>query len=94
MPLSEAVVQEIRRVLAEVDVEGLIDEGAPRDEYDAEARQLAFRIQQEGIPSEEGLFEWLRQIWASSFELTGEDIAKRETSLRTAARHISWFSER
>jgi hypothetical protein len=87
-------VQDIRKVLANLDVEGLTRIGAPRDEYDSEARELAFRIQQEGVPSEDGLFEWLRQIWTTNFDLGPEDIAKRENSLRTAAKHIRCFSER
>lgn len=94
MPLSDAVVQGVRKVLSDEDIEGLIEIGAPRDEYDSEARDLAFRIQQEGMPSEQELLEWLRLIWSRNFNLGHEELAQREECLRVAAERIYSFSQR
>ena len=91
MPPSEYVVQVARQILAEADIEGLIKAGAPRDEYDAEARDVAFQWQQHQEQlSEDAVYNWLRISWARSFDLDDNDLVKRDDALRAAAHRIYW----
>jgi hypothetical protein len=45
-PKSESLLQKIKYALNEEDVEGLLALGAPRDEYDGEARLIEEKLNQ------------------------------------------------
>ena len=53
----------IRSILVNLDPEGLLRMGAPTDEYDGEAKTIAYAIEQ-GIPITP---QYVRDVWLCSF---------------------------
>ena len=72
------------------DVEGLLELGAPNDEYFHEAKTIASELEQltPGTESEDGIAAVIAKVWAKSFELSDEDLDKRYSALRRVARQI------
>lgn len=75
------------------DVEGLLELGAPRDEYSHEAKTIASELDEltTGAASEENIAGVIAKVWAKSFELSDEDLDKRYTALHRVARQILAF---
>lgn len=70
----------IRNALSDIDVEGLIAQGVPEDEYESEARQIFENIlllPGDGV-NEESVKKILHQVWGQSFDLTAHEIKLRE----------------
>lgn len=80
----------IDNALRAEDVEGLLELGAPNDEYSHEAKTIASELQEltPGTESEDDIAAVIAKVWAKSFELSNEDIDKRHTALRRIARQI------
>jgi hypothetical protein len=71
--------EKIRDALRAEDIEGLIELGAPSDEYDDEATQIAEAVAElpEGKVSAENIIAIIALIWAKSFDRSSDEIAKR-----------------
>lgn len=77
----------INAILMSDDIEGFIALGAPRDEYDFEARQIADLVR-DSILSEEEISKIIAAVWMSSFGLDDTDLEKRLPAIKIAARKI------
>ena len=56
-------LERVRNVLVDLDPEGLIQMGAPTDEYDGEARTIAHAIESGVIITS----QYIRDVWLCSF---------------------------
>lgn len=83
-------VSAVDNALRAEDVEGLLELGAPNDEYSHEAKTIASKLDEltPGAASEDSITAVIANIWAKSFELSDEDLDKRYTALRRVARQI------
>jgi hypothetical protein len=82
--------QTINEYLREEDVEGLIAIGAPADEYESEAKDIA-RALDAFQPAEQtgaNIAAALALIWARYFNLSADDMALRLPSLQRVAGKI------
>lgn len=83
----------IKELVATADIEGFIADGAPADEYDAEAEDLFRGIQyfapKELIPLR--IMPILKRIWSVSFNVIGEDLDRRMPALEGLAKQIERF---
>ncbi len=82
---------EIEEVLRSEDVEGLLDLGAPRDEYSSEARSIASALAAIEVHdlTEDRLAAVVRSVWTRSFgPLSEADLAKRASAFRQVAQRI------
>lgn len=77
----------IDKALRESDIEGLIAGGAPADEYEGEAEMIAAAIG--ALPpadfTHENVVEIITYIWADSFDLDEEAMARRQDALEKLA---------
>lgn len=73
------------------DVEGLIEAGAPNDEYDDEAAQCFTAIQAmpDNEVTKEAVLDVLSVIWAKSFNLGSDELALRAPELEKAAQQLT-----
>jgi hypothetical protein len=81
----------IREVLNSVDIEGLLQVGAPADEYESEAQMIATAISQtsESDLTEERLLHVIRRVWTEMFgPFSDEEIKKRDAVFLQVARQI------
>jgi hypothetical protein len=81
----------INAILQTEDPEGLLQLGAPSDEYFSEAKRIAASLKSlpGGILTAEGVSTAIETVWQSSFgPFTEEDIANRRPYLRRIARRI------
>lgn len=76
-------ISDINQVLIQEDIEGLIEAGAPDDEYRDEAIQLAAALVQ--LKNEEktveSIFSLLFLIWVEAFELGEPEMRVRQDAL-------------
>lgn len=82
---------QIQQVLNDEDIEGLLQVGAPSDEYEAEARMIAEAITQahESKLTEEHLTAVVRRTWAEMFGPFSEDqLRRREAAFQRVARRV------
>ena len=83
----------IKELTREADIEGFIANGAPADEYDAEAEELFKAIQhfatKELVPVR--LMPILKRIWAVSFNVSGDELLSRQPALDNLANQIARF---
>ena len=83
----------LKELFATADVEGLIADGAPLDEYDPEAKNFFAAIAE--YPVERiiaaNLMPTLEAIWAHAFALDAEQLAKRRPALASLADQIARF---
>ena len=80
----------IDSILVTEDIEGLIEAGAPADEYVDEAAQLTASIEnlvREDI-NEASILALISAIWLKSFELSKDDMELRLPALRRVAHKI------
>jgi hypothetical protein len=80
----------VENILREEDIEGLIQLGAPADEYNPEAREIAAAMSRlGGEASEEQVVQVVGDVWKEFFDLSPEDIeARGEAFLRVAHRLV------
>lgn len=72
------------------DIEGLIEAGAPPDEYADEAAQLAavIELMSPDDRSAESILAALSLIWVHSFDLTQDDMELRLPALRQVSEKL------
>lgn len=79
----------VENILREEDIEGLIQLGAPADEYDLEARAIAAAISRlGGQATEEQVAQAVRDIWKEFFDLSTEDLEARGEAFRRVAHRL------
>lgn len=80
----------IERILMQEDIEGLIEAGAPQDEYADEAAQLAAAIEIMNVEerSKEAISSALAIIWVNSFELADTDLKLRLDAIERVSQQI------
>ncbi len=83
-------LEDIENILREEDIEGLIETGAPQDEYSSEARTIGEAINEMSGEELSGdtLMSIISLIWSESFNLSEEDIALRLPSIRSTTNKI------
>ncbi len=81
---------QVLHVLNEEDIEGLLKTGAPRDEYESEARLIAQAVTQAGgLPiTEERLAALVGDTWQRMFGLSKEQSRRRREAFRRVAQRI------
>ncbi len=87
MPIT---LPNISTLLMQGDLEGLIEMGAPSDEYDEEAAQIAaavLSLSHEEI-TEETIVAIISLVWIKSFELSDEALKLRLPAIRVIAEKI------
>lgn len=84
MEITKTVVQQ---ALDEEDVEGLLQLGAPKDEYSYEAETISSRLR-EADANEDVAMEIIRAVWMKAFDLAAEDNEKRSEAYRRVAKRI------
>ena len=84
----------IRAILREEDIEGLIALGAPEDEYDFEGQEIELAVSRLDKRDEDDLVHVIEKVWRKFFELGAEDIALRRDAFRRAARRILTGTQR
>lgn len=86
----QITVSSIDNILIQEDIEGFIEAGAPADEYQDEAAQIAASIARlaEADFLEENILAIISLIWIKSFELAEKDVALRLPALRRVTRAI------
>ncbi|MFZ5930347.1 MAG: hypothetical protein ACOY15_03915 [Pseudomonadota bacterium] len=86
----QITVSSIDNILIQEDIEGFIEAGAPADEYQDEAAQIAASIARlaEADFLEENILAIISLIWIKSFELAENDVALRLPALRRVTRAI------
>ena len=88
--MKEDLNQTIRRILIEEDIEGLIEMGAPRDEYDPEVSRIEGRIQRLPNPDEDAVIGVVEAVWNEMFgPFDSSDTLQRVDSIRRLARRIA-----
>lgn len=84
-------VIEIDDILKKHDIEGLLEMGAPQDEYMDEAQDVYEAL--EGLQKQESVFDHVLQIltkvWRDSFNLDETDMHRREANIVNCAKEIS-----
>jgi hypothetical protein len=85
-------LKEMKTLFAEHDVEGLIALGAPRDEYDHAATNVAQKLKiveflQERI-DHSAILEVLIEVWGKSFNLQGAELEMRRKELSKLAGRV------
>lgn len=80
----------IETILIDLDIEGLIELGAPNDEYGSEAqiisRALSTLLEKE--VTQENISEVIAQVWRESFNLSSADLELRNSAIRIAAQTL------
>jgi hypothetical protein len=83
----------LKELFAAADVEGLIADECPLDEYDPEAKH--FYEATKGFPtssfSAENTLPLLEQLWVKQFMLTEEQLGQRRPALAGLAQQIARF---
>ena len=81
----------IDALLQAEDIEGLLEAGAPADEYAAESRNIAAALNTLEVDerTEDAIFAILSLEWVQSFELTPDELEKRLPAIRRVARRIT-----
>lgn len=78
---------QIDAIFQETDIEGLIAQGAPYDEYSSEAEFVASSLG--ALPqdsfSEEAIVAIISSIWAQTFNLAENELSLRLPDIRKAA---------
>ena len=82
-----AVIDKISEALVREDIEGLINLGAPQDEYTFEARKIAEAVGAAKL-SEDEIADIIAEVWVNSFGLQSEDLDKRLPGIKVVAREI------
>jgi hypothetical protein len=85
-------LKQFKDLFSEHDIEGLIEQGAPLDEYDEEAMKLAQRLKDQEFVGTKidhaAIVDALTGIWSESFDLRGEELEKRRQNLTKLALEV------
>ena len=83
-------VSDVNELLIQEDVEGFIELGAPRDEYESEAALIAAAILQlkENEQTEDAILSVMAIIWMNNFNLDDDEMQQRIPALRRIAQEI------
>ena len=86
----QITLSSIDHILVREDIEGFIEAGAPVDEYQDEAAQIAAAVNMltEENFREDTVLAIVTLVWSKSFELGEEDMALRLLALRRVAQAI------
>ncbi|WP_263371302.1 hypothetical protein [Granulicella cerasi] len=86
-------LESINEIVATVDVEGYLAEGAPGDEYEIEAEEIHEAISTWSIEelTADRLEPVLADIWQGAFEYNDAQLAERKPKLRALAEEIAKF---
>jgi len=86
----QITVSRIDNILVREDIEGFIEAGAPADEYQDEAAQIAAAITMVTVEkfNEDTILAIVSLVWMKSFELSEEDMALRLPALRRVTQTI------
>ena len=87
----KVTTSDIQRILNAEDIEGLLELGAPPDEYSQEAETIAATLRQDTrvVISEESLTTIILDAWARWFgPLSDDDLRRRSPAFRNVARRI------
>ncbi|MEQ1890364.1 MAG: hypothetical protein ABL951_14480 [Alphaproteobacteria bacterium] len=92
----QITVSSIDTILIQGDIEGFIEAGAPADEYQDEAAQIAASITllAEEDFREEYILAIICLVWIKSFDLAEEDVALRLPALRRVTQAIPGLRSR
>ena len=84
MDVSYTDVETIFRV---EDIEGLIEMGAPDDEYDSEAKEIFDTLKGFGEDqfTEDNIVAVISRVWKKMFDLDENDISKRMPAFKKVA---------
>lgn len=79
----------IKTILHDEDIEGLIKIGAPADEYNGEAAEIASEIYRlQGQSTEKQVAQVVEEVWKRSFDLGRADLKLRRDAFRRVAQRI------
>ena len=85
-------LKRMTELFAEFDVEELIAEGAPRDEYDDEANAVAQKIMDLNFVKtkvdQAAILNGLIDVWGKSFNLNENELEKRRENLSKLATKV------
>lgn len=86
----KASLTRIQQILSKKDVEGLIADGAPDDEYDDEAKKILEALQRlNPLEYDEAhIVSIITLTWQKHFNLDKEDLEKRLPEIKETAREI------
>lgn len=86
-------LESVQQLVREADIEGLLAQGAPADEYEPEEQAILSAIAH--LPTAQltamNLQPILKGIWCAAFNVSGEDLAKRDIQLAALAEQIERF---
>lgn len=87
MSISHTAIQ---KLLNTEDIEGLVELGAPEDEYAAEAKEIVVAVHKLGKEqmTEANIVAIIALVWAKSFNLSEQDIKKRLSAFKRVAGHM------
>jgi hypothetical protein len=71
---------DVKNILNQYDIEGLLEIGAPNDEYESEAQDIASALNEleQNYFDAEHIFALIMDIWQKNFELAEDDLLKRK----------------
>jgi hypothetical protein len=80
----------INTLLIEMDIEGLIADGAPSDEYESEAQAIFESLSQldEHELTQRNVLKIIDAVWMQSFNLEDSGLGLRQLALNTLANRI------
>lgn len=83
-------LENIERILIEEDIEGLIEDGAPEDEYSSEAEDIAKALSEftEEDINEDNVAKVISLIWAESFNLSDNELQQRLPAIRRVVQGV------
>ncbi len=83
-------LERIRDVLKQGDIEGLIEIGAPQDEYDSEAQMIWQEMMsfESAALDDKTVVAIVRRVWEDMFELDDQNLGKRTDAFASVAREI------
>lgn len=82
-------VEQIRQILNEEDIEGLLQAGAPADEYETEAERITQAVAQADELTEDRLTVVVQTMWREMFgPLSEEQLGLRHSAFRRVAHRI------
>jgi hypothetical protein len=88
--IMKNTLSKINELLVKEDIEGLIDAGAPSDEYEDEAAQILATILllDKDQQKSENVLAVVSLIWMKSFGLSGEDMRLRKQAIERIVQQI------
>jgi hypothetical protein len=88
-------VDQIRDILNQEDIEGLLRLGAPNDEYETEAKMIAEALaEQKELADEDRLSALVRVVWIKAFSPFSEAaLSKRAPAFSRVAKNLKALSE-